>query len=289
MQLEFSLPEAASRLNLSEAHVIRLAADGNLPVCFRHHGRIGLFRTMMDGEAMLPLPSQVMLTPGVYRSLQAPLILQEAPMLAKLFPTAVEPIRTSGDPLPALPEGYTLGRVAEISRDLDSSLISPEHWIFMGADLVLYATKNNLQAEMGHRKLHIGNDFDSNNQHLTDAPLQELAFQQSSGAKPECHRTPATAADLAGAFHLLGFTPTENLKWWKSRTGNATNGKRFKWLGDCCMSRGRRGTESSTWNPAAIAVALVGKKLIIYPAASHALKNNFPDWAEDFEQYGGKG
>lgn len=147
-----SLKEAAIRSGLTERQIIGRAEAGKLPICFRHHGWVALFRSY--GKFMSPDPAgDSILAPGIYRSLMRPILEQEDPLVASIFPTAVELVEAFDEPPPDVPNGHVLARVTGSSITLDSLLrlfeepprpdaprldgspVPIENWLFLPEDI----------------------------------------------------------------------------------------------------------------------------------------------------------
>ena len=88
---------------------------------------------------------------------------------------------------------------------------------------------------------------------------------------------PATAQEIAVAF------PVAWAEKWSERLRKAAGGKSYKWLAGTVVRRGRRKPgDANTYNPVAIAIALVLRKDMSRAACDTAIKRHFPTWLDDW-------
>jgi hypothetical protein len=57
------------------------------------------------------------------------------------------------------------------------------------------------------------------------------------------------------------------------------------WLQDARLTKGARGKQSSTWNPALIGACLVAQEHAIPKAIARFIKSIFPEWLDDWEEW----
>lgn len=86
---------------------------------------------------------------------------------------------------------------------------------------------------------------------------------------------PATQAEIKAAFDMIA---------WGDKLQKAPNGKDYQWLAGTWVRKGsQKPGDASTYNPAAVAVALVADKRMTYPACELVIRKSFPNWFDEWE------